>query len=195
MRTRPAIFDEWAQAEQRATGGPVSEKAGSGTLDPMPDAAGHPPGDSCVNAWVVPGRAQESDQSAGRERYPGLALLRRVYARAGEPTTRSASASTETIRPRACGGTLYIVSHNAYSHDPSPRVRGNLTLEQNQSECAWSIPARAGEPRGGCRAARHARVYPRPCGGTGCPKRLSLRVGGLSPRVRGNLGHIHLRPV
>ena len=34
-----AIFDEWALAEQRSTGGPVSERAGSGALDPMPEAA------------------------------------------------------------------------------------------------------------------------------------------------------------
>ena len=44
--------------------------------------------------------------------------------------------------------------------------------------------------RGGCRCE----VYPRVCGGTLMVARRLCRAGGLSPRVRGNLGWDSARP-
>ena len=86
-----------------------------------------------------------------------------------------------------CGGTC----NNAVIVDNplglSPRVRGNLVVEQVQAQVPGSIPACAGEPPSGCRPAPSAGVYPRVCGGTAAAAALQLLGGGLSPRVRGNL--------
>ena len=40
----------------------------------------------------------------------------------------------------------------------------------------------------------HGRVYPRACGGTGHSDPISPPVQGLSPRMRGNLGRLDIRP-
>ena len=53
-----------------------------------------------------------------------------------------------------------------------------------------SIPARAGEPTVRVMASPWIPVYPRACGGTATQGRRRWRRGGLSPRVRGNLGSL-----
>ena len=50
-----------------------------------------------------------------------------------------------------------------------------------------SIPARAGEPRSNADFNGLTGVYPRACGGTRRFRPFAPRIGGLSPRVRGNL--------
>ena len=50
-----------------------------------------------------------------------------------------------------------------------------------------SIPAFAGEPPPEEQDRYSVGVYPRVCGGTGCPSRLIRPCPGLSPRLRGNL--------
>ena len=54
---------------------------------------------------------------------------------------------------------------------------------------AGSIPACAGEPRSSRVDLRACRVYPRVCGGTRTRMTYAIPFEGLSPRVRGNLGH------
>ncbi len=68
----------------------------------------------------------------------------------------------------------------------SPRVRGNLGVVQRRTRGRRSIPAGAGEPRGGGARIPCFRVYPRGCGGTALFRLPATRVVGLSPRVRGN---------
>ena len=58
-----------------------------------------------------------------------------------------------------------------------------------------SIPACAGEPGRGTAATGPEGVYPRVCGGTRTPHTRTGRRSGLSPRVRGNLPVVHVRPV
>ena len=70
----------------------------------------------------------------------------------------------------------------------SPRVRGNLSVFHQILLLSGSIPACAGEPRGAQRTAPPLTVYPRVCGGTARPSKMSRRRPGLSPRVRGNRG-------
>ena len=68
----------------------------------------------------------------------------------------------------------------------SPRVRGNQLAKWEQWQKDRSIPACAGEPSPGDRAADRNTVYPRVCGGTAdtlVPRSIDA---GLSPRVRGN---------
>ena len=76
----------------------------------------------------------------------------------------------------------------------SPRGRGNLCLAMPQSRVhrARSIPAWAGEPRriGGRRDFLGERVYPRVGGGTRQCRHHLRRASGLSPRGRGNPGHL-----
>ena len=70
----------------------------------------------------------------------------------------------------------------------SPRVRGNLRTFSQWRRRGGSIPACAGEPPWAGFVSLWRRVYPRVCGGT-AGRRLWRRLsGGLSPRVRGNLG-------
>ena len=68
----------------------------------------------------------------------------------------------------------------------SPRVRGNHRRRRPVPGHRRSIPARAGEPSGSCKAASRQRVYPRACGGTHQHQRQRQGGQGLSPRVRGN---------
>ena len=76
----------------------------------------------------------------------------------------------------------------------SPRVRGNLSGATTSTMMSRSIPACAGEPRGGTIFTAYSGVYPRVCGGT-----VDLMTGanvimGLSPRVRGNPDRIFETP-
>ena len=73
-----------------------------------------------------------------------------------------------------------------YSDGLSPRVRGNRFRAERNLEGLRSIPARAGEPRGGLTVWNPIEVYPRACGGTGARKHRNPKRHGLSPRVRGN---------
>ena len=68
----------------------------------------------------------------------------------------------------------------------SPRVWGNLAKAIVESGRWRSIPACAGEPMTGDDQSEDHAVYPRVCGGTSGPAVGYARLGGLSPRVRGN---------
>ena len=87
-----------------------------------------------------------------------------------------------------CGGTSNPSIDRAVQHGLSPRVRGNL-LHRNILRLLQrgSIPACAGEPKPACPSPSRNRVYPRVCGGTPMSRISLLGIGGLSPRVRGNL--------
>ena len=74
----------------------------------------------------------------------------------------------------------------------SPRVRGNPWPWAGFSCGSGSIPACAGEPRRQRPRQWVCRVYPRVCGGTRRRRGRRARAVGLSPRVRGNLGHTRL---
>ena len=68
----------------------------------------------------------------------------------------------------------------------SPRVRGNPIVSRSLCGRRRSIPARAGEPSSLSFTASKNEVYPRACGGTHPQPPAPARLGGLSPRVRGN---------
>ena len=76
----------------------------------------------------------------------------------------------------------------------SPRVRGNLLDACARRRCQRSIPACAGEPQRLSASGQRLWVYPRVCGGTGRTKATLKGVGGLSPRVRGNLEFLNAFP-
>ena len=112
---------------------------------------------------------------------------RSIPARAGEPSIRRSRDSTDTVYPRACGGTLSVDAERAPLTGLSPRVRGNRSRGAGQLAPGRSIPARAGEPMKATTSSRVTGVYPRACGGTPGAQNATVTRSGLSPRVRGNL--------
>ena len=85
-----------------------------------------------------------------------------------------------------CGGTTASSVPGIWPPGLSPRVRGNQQTIALNRDGSGSIPACAGEPRGGVRQNQLRQVYPRVCGGTPPPGVESPETEGLSPRVRGN---------
>ena len=110
-----------------------------------------------------------------------------IPACAGEPAMSSKTLPATPVYPRVCGGTGYLTPRGLRLPGLSPRVRGNRLAQWQVANQPRSIPACAGEPRGGGSTALRRRVYPRVCGGTvPSPARMQASAG-LSPRVRGNL--------
>ena len=111
---------------------------------------------------------------------------RSIPACAGEPWSARAACARPTVYPRVCGGTQSPALDWRRLPGLSPRVRGNLGRDRADVGDLGSIPACAGEPRGGTSATRWRRVYPRVCGGTVLGVDARRVYTGLSPRVRGN---------
>ena len=99
----------------------------------------------------------------------------------------SGSFRNRWVYPRVCGGTPTRLPRRHHPQGLSPRVRGNLNFTADARQLLGSIPACAGEPRGGETTAWSQMVYPRVCGGTPSPGTTASPMPGLSPRVRGNL--------
>ena len=76
-----------------------------------------------------------------------------IPARAGEPRWKRRCLNTCRVYPRACGGTIPDVCVVDGPNGLSPRVRGNQMQERSWGGHFGSIPARAGEPSRGPRAA------------------------------------------
>ena len=93
-----------------------------------------------------------------------------IPACAGEPLRRLRHAAAPQVYPRVCGGTIPVVPSRHYAEGLSPRVRGNRICKPGVALNGRSIPACAGEPRGGRLPGPGVGVYPRVCGGTSCPK-------------------------
>ena len=87
-----------------------------------------------------------------------------IPARAGEPAVQLQRLTRRGVYPRACGGTVFLLTKSARYFGLSPRVRGNQNVLVGPLRCVGSIPARAGEP-GRFRPGFTPRVYPRACGG------------------------------
>ena len=104
----------------------------------------------------------------------------------GNPGRLPGYGPDDGVYPRVCGGTLIYQGAGSRLQGLSPRVRGNPGANRRTRAKRRSIPACAGEPRGGCRTGAYRRVYPRVCGGTGHREVIMMERCGLSPRVRGN---------
>ena len=70
-----------------------------------------------------------------------------IPAGAGEPHEQHFNPTNRTVYPRGCGGTQSSIAMSWSLSGLSPRVRGNLGLEDRRAVVAGSIPAGAGEPR------------------------------------------------
>ena len=97
------------------------------------------------------------------------------------------SACPARVYPRVCGGTVGTDGEWVLAKGLSPRVRGNPVCSAPGARHAGSIPACAGEPGWPGSPQTPTMVYPRVCGGTQVTIMGDNTLGGLSPRVRGNL--------
>ena len=109
-----------------------------------------------------------------------------IPACAGEPPGTGSDSDPIRVYPRVCGGTSVGSAAELHIQGLSPRVRGNRRTIVWYAWRRGSIPACAGEPRGGVAEGGTLGVYPRVCGGTRAGKPVPVEAGGLSPRVRGN---------
>ena len=114
--------------------------------------------------------------------------IRSIPACAGEPGAGRTDGRRVQVYPRVCGGTWRWRLRRAKTRGLSPRVRGNRECGEREGRAVRSIPACAGEPCRRSPAPSSAAVYPRVCGGTPGDTHGKGTAGGLSPRVRGNLG-------
>ncbi len=112
-----------------------------------------------------------------------------IPARAGQPRPSPESGPQWWVYPRACGATGYGGRKARRGAGLSPRVRGNLDVEQRPHPRRGSIPARAGQPPATPTSSTKSTVYPRACGATGAHGDYIRTMLGLSPRVRGNQRH------
>ncbi len=110
-----------------------------------------------------------------------------IPAPAGEPLSGHPALGLTRVYPRACGGTFLETCPLATPSGLSPRLRGNHRKPHGIGGKRRSIPAPAGEPRSTILPSTAREVYPRACGGTGNHCAMPTGVGGLSPRLRGNL--------
>ena len=105
----------------------------------------------------------------------------------GEPLPSPYQANRGRVYPRVYGGTLADHQAPLLLNGLSPRVRGNHLDQARMPSRLGSIPACTGEPEISLLRENGRRVYPRVYGGTLRKCRTTRSIGGLSPRVRGNL--------
>ena len=111
---------------------------------------------------------------------------RSIPAHAGEPLGEDFGVGAATVYPRPRGGTDDVDFERGIVRGLSPPTRGNHYRSRRRQDELRSIPAHAGEPSPGRRAARAGWVYPRPRGGTQSRQPLGFAPLGLSPPTRGN---------
>ena len=189
----PRVRGNPAQMADAAAGqGSIPACAGEPALDRGAVAVARVYPRVCGGTLVVRVRQLDEEGLSPRVRgNPRRASLRAwlrgsIPACAGEPRRQQCSTSTMWVYPRVCGGTSEQMWRFRDHTGLSPRVRGNRLAGARPLGDAGSIPACAGEPAAGGDVAGAAWVYPRVCGGTRLSARLSARLQGLSPRVRGN---------
>ena len=114
---------------------------------------------------------------------------RSIPACAGEAPGRIRRGGALWVYPRVCGGSVGLSGYAPRSWGLSPRVRGKHRPGIPQAGYRGSIPACAGEASSVSPAWMVRKVYPRVCGGSPNPTLKAPFPYGLSPRVRGKLGH------
>ena len=188
----------------RVRGNPRGDGGGREAAGSIPAGAGEPPSRTGRRScrWVYPRgcggtlcaappsplRMGLSPRVRGNQRrLVDLVLaVGSIPAGAGEPERHCRHSARSWVYPRGCGGTRQPAVRPERAAGLSPRVRGNLVIVRVPSQPSGSIPAGAGEPRGGALPGQGRGVYPRGCGGTVQYAQKEASHQGLSPRVRGN---------
>ncbi len=146
-------------------------------------------GGTCHRGVVGRRKGGLSPRVRGNRRYlpPEWGADGSIPACAGEPPALPCTGCPARVYPRVCGGTVRVSSQSVAEGGLSPRVRGNRLFSAPNFRGSGSIPACAGEPWRTPIAHSLPGVYPRVCGGTHYNLYYKQDIGGLSPRVRGNL--------
>ena len=110
-----------------------------------------------------------------------------IPASAGQPIPIGGALCAIRVYPRECGAASQRLFLEHAAEGLSPRVRGSHQLRRVEGHAPGSIPASAGQPFSRHPITIPLRVYPRECGAALRYGGLSVRVWGLSPRVRGSL--------
>ena len=119
---------------------------------------------------------------------PAQPRLGSIPACTGEPASSRIGSPARAVYPRVYGGTGDAIPRATCERGLSPRVRGNPVHHVDRVRRQRSIPACTGEPWANTSSRPSSRVYPRVYGGTHAQRIPDPHPGGLSPRVRGNLG-------
>ena len=152
----PACAGEPLSLHSRAVGDPVYPRVCGGTWS-WPgcwwSSAGLSPrvrGNRCGQGRR-PGPLRSIPACAGNRHRPAPApeRARSIPACAGEPYSPGGTSCTWRVYPRVCGGTISSKGGFKFVRGLSPRVRGNPVGQKQLDRVGRSIPACAGEPRGG----------------------------------------------
>ena len=148
--------------------------------------------DESTSGGVGPSPRERGNRSSPHDPATGR---RSIPARAGQPRGRHRFPSSTGVHPRASGATVKPARAIGRRAGPSPRERGNRGADGPVGAGAGSIPARAGQPGHRRRQRAGSRVHPRASGATALAVLLWRRLGGPSPRERGNPDRLAHRPV
>ena len=183
-------------------GGSVLQAPDPGSI---PASAGKPPCPACPQPRreVYPRECGETPTATLRPDRPGGLSPRvrgnrgssiaademtgSIPASAGKPPCNRRRSTERWVYPRECGETCSRRTDGQHTPGLSPRVRGNRGEDEAADVVSGSIPASAGKPAAHSRRRSESRVYPRECGETIVLHCTTGLMGGLSPRVRGNL--------
>ena len=113
-----------------------------------------------------------------------------IPARAGEPTRLSEAPRCCRVYPRSRRGTDFIRLPLPNHAGLSPLAQGNRRNRSLVCPFLGSIPARAGEPKGGHWVFGADQVYPRSRRGTAVADVGEKLFVGLSPLAQGNLSYL-----
>ena len=122
-----------------------------------------------------------------KHRNQSLRQLRIIPAHAGNTDNRLDSLDGRRDHPRACGEHFVLFCFWAWRLGSSPRMRGTPICKASALRNGGIIPAHAGNtPRS---TSKHwpPRDHPRACGEHLKKRRLSGKISGSSPRMRGTL--------
>ena len=114
-------------------------------------------------------------------------LFRFIPAHAGNTRRGSASRTSISVHPRACGEHGYLRPRNGSNNGSSPRMRGTLLRRHAQGAGDRFIPAHAGNTLGTRPRTAHTTVHPRACGEHQNHRQHDPVLTGSSPRMRGTL--------
>ena len=123
-----------------------------------------------------------------------IGLIRSIPACAGKTTYSAPFLSDSRVDPRVCGEDSHLEPFNLRLGGRSPRVRGRHGPAGTVHTAAGSIPACAGKTRSPWWSRRWRRVDPRVCGEDKLQRLPCFFFAGRSPRVRGRLADLGLRP-
>ena len=111
----------------------------------------------------------------------------------GSRQRQSGTAMSLGDHPRACGAHVTFVMVLLYVTGSSPRMRGSLACTISRGFCTGIIPAHAGLTALAASTPDLTRDHPRACGAHKKRPKMTKKMMGSSPRMRGSRADDDLR--